>query len=108
MVNFKEEFDEELKECGKTYEEIEWIGLIEGYEIPLNDFLDISNFEYDNGYGEVYIPLSFVIVFKDGSYLGRIEYDGSEGFEYYITPKKPKKKLFKDRTPRNRWWVINH
>jgi len=50
--------------------------------------VDVSklNFEYDSGYGsqEVY----GTIVFKDGSWLERGEYDGSEWWDYKSCPSR--------------------
>lgn len=40
--------------------------------------------DYDNGYGHQEIEDSLEILFKDGSWLQRWEYDGSEGWEYVV------------------------
>jgi hypothetical protein len=41
---------------------------------------------YDSGYGCAEVPSDIVIVFKDGCWLERDEYDGSEWWEYKQTP----------------------
>ena len=42
-------------------------------------WLDI---DYDNGYGSQEIAADLVVVFTDGGFLRREEYDGSEWWEY--------------------------
>ena len=49
--------------------------------------LNKLNFEYDEGYGGQI--LFGTVIFKDGSWLERGEYDGSEWWEYKRTPKLP-------------------
>ena len=56
-----------------------------------NDF--VANFKtvnYDNGYGGQEVAADLVIVFKDGSWLERHEYDVAEGWGYSKTPIKSK------------------
>lgn len=50
----------------------------------LNEFLNKLDFNYDNDYGsqEVY----GYVVFNDGNWLERQEYDGSEWWEYQREP----------------------
>ena len=53
--------------------------------------LDKLDFDYDDGYG---IQELFGIVwFKDGSWLERGEYDGSEWWTYKFTPEIPQELL---------------
>ena len=42
--------------------------------------IDKLDVEYDNGYGSQY--LYGLVLFDDGTWLSRCEYDGSEGWEY--------------------------
>ena len=50
-------------------------------------FLDSLDFEYENGFG---IQQLFGFVwFKDGTWMERWEYDGSEGWELKICPPIP-------------------
>ena len=46
--------------------------------------LDVLDFEYNNGYGTQHI--FGVILFRDGSWLERFEYDGSEDFVFKKSP----------------------
>ena len=52
---------------------------------PLWEIIEtIAGWSYDDGYGIQ--ELEGVIVFNDGSWLQRVEYDGSEAWEYFKTP----------------------
>lgn len=44
--------------------------------------------DYDNGYGHQEIGESLEILFKDGSWMQRWEYDGSEGWEHVVPRKR--------------------
>ena len=60
-------------------------------EVDLNNFLNgMKSIDYDSGYGcqEVYGN----IVYKDGTWLSREEYDGSEWWQYNSTPLEPEYK----------------
>lgn len=54
----------------------EWLALLEGLRI-----------NYNNGFGSQH--LFGVVWFKDGSWLERYEYDGSEGWVFKRTPDVP-------------------
>jgi hypothetical protein len=59
--------------------------LREDYSVDDYDkFLDGLDFEYDSGYGSQ--ELFGYVLFKDGTWLERHEYDGSEWWEYKKTP----------------------
>ena len=50
-------------------------------------FIDtLANLEYDNGYGTQ--ELFGVVVFNDGTWLSRWEYDGSEGWTRNVIPEE--------------------
>ena len=77
----------------KTVEDISWIG-------GRNFYIDIEDFfvaaketNYDCGYGSIEVAFDLVVVFKDGSWLSRGEYDGSEFWRYNRCPRKPKVKF---------------
>lgn len=60
-------------------------------------FLEQSKrIDYDTGYGSQVINLDLKIVLKDGRWLERVEYDGSEGFIIKSKPKLPKTESDKD------------
>lgn len=53
----------------------------------LESFLQSININYDNGYGAQ--ELSGCIWYLDGTWSHRMEYDGSEWWEYQKTPEIP-------------------
>lgn len=63
------------------------VGLTSGeasdaYEAWLNRLKKVLDIDYDNGYGSQEIAADLVVVFTDGGFLRREEYDGSEWWEY--------------------------
>jgi hypothetical protein len=97
MQNALRELKENLDSCGKTTADIEMIGIAADFDyqnkkiiidskegiITLGDIAELD-FEYDDGYGGQ--ELFGYVVFKDGTWLSRAEYDGSEWWEYNKTP----------------------
>ena len=55
----------------------------------LEQFKKDMNFEYDSGYGTM--ELSGTIWLKDGTWLTRGEYDGSEWWDYHFLPRTPER-----------------
>jgi hypothetical protein len=90
MKNLLKETIEELKNNGKTYKDVLWVGSKNGYS-TWDDFEKVANIEYDNGYGGNEIAMDLWIVGKD-FWLERHEYDGSEWWEFKSIPIKPKAK----------------
>ena len=92
MVNLLDETLMVLKGLDKTIEDISWIGSTKTKEVcSWNKFAEMANFKYDNGYGSQEVRDDLVIVFNDGSFLHRREYDGSEWWEHIKTPERPEK-----------------
>ena len=91
-MNAKEEVLDHIAEANKTMSDIsygyihmngtrmEFEGHIRSHQLAILDQ------EYDSGYGGQ--ELDGIIVFNDGSWLSRGEYDGSEWWEYNTTPGK--------------------
>ena len=46
-----------------------------------------AHIEYDEGFGAQEINASLVILFNDGTWLERSEYDGAEGWDYKCPPR---------------------
>ena len=57
----------------------------------LEQFKKDMNFEYDSGYGTM--ELSGTIWLKDGTWLTRGEYDGSEWWDYHSLPEMPERTI---------------
>ena len=100
MINLIEELDEAIESSGHLPEDILWMKLdygnystpsitlppldgLEGYHLALKLY---QGLEYNDSYGTQY--LGGIIVFRDGSWLDRWEYDGSEGWDFNRTPSK--------------------
>ena len=92
MANLKDETLKAIKESGNTIEAIEYCHIYNTNRYGDNEenhcFGDFNsdnlNFRYDDGYGGQ--EISGFIVFKDGTWLDRREYDGSEWWEHQIKP----------------------
>lgn len=92
MINLKTETLEAIKGSGHTVEDIDWCGVAEGsdnFQIPTDVFFDVIDFKYDDGYGLSEIDVHLTVMFTDGTWLTRWEYDGSEGWELARVPRKP-------------------
>lgn len=85
MSNLKQETLESLKKYGKTVEDIQWIG--NDVEISIDEFLRVSDREYDDGYGSPNVKYIYIV--GDDWWMERGEYDGSEWWEFKTMPKKP-------------------
>ena len=94
MQNAREELDKILVYLSYSYDDIKCFNIAfypqccEPAKVKLKgsnvkELQEKINFIYDNGYGMQH--LHGVILFKDGAWIERVEYDGSEWWEY----KKP-------------------
>jgi hypothetical protein len=87
MINLKKETLDILNAHGKTVDDVVWCGTQDGW-FDINMFLELADFNYDNGYGSVYIPMDLVVVGQD-FWLERGEYDGAEGWNFKTHPVRP-------------------
>jgi hypothetical protein len=101
-MNLLEETKNEITRIGKTIEDIDFINItdevekFQNYEKAKYFSTDFDGFvkfcarfrNYNNGYGSAEVPMNTVVVFKDGTWLERAEYDGSEWWEYRQIPRK--------------------
>lgn len=114
LINFKEETIETLKDNGKSIKDVKWIGRLDYYneetgedeevKYDLNYFLEKMDFEYDDGFGGVEIPLDLVIV-GDTWWMERYEYDGQECWRFKCIPNEPKKIIPVPETIRDAWRI---
>lgn len=113
-INFYDETYKAIVNSNHTIDDIDFFSMvIDNKEYPYNiwkstvvmdnrqevqfsfdDFKRNANFYYDNGYGTEIINLSLKIIFKDGTFMERREYDGSEWWEFVQIPKKDKSKFY--------------
>ena len=88
-MNFLQETIEAIEEAGREPGDISFIG-DSGHRSTWAEFTIVANFNYDNGFGGQEIVESLVIVFADGTWLSRGEYDGSEWWNYNQCPACPR------------------
>lgn len=84
----EEESDEIISETINKVKEIKkkvsWVGSKDGkYQISWKEFSMLKPQTYDSGFGAQEIASDLIVVFEDGSYMDRWEYDGSEGWSYH-------------------------
>lgn len=91
------ETERNLKDHNKTWDDVDWIGGSDYGIIPLEHFKKIANVEYDSGYGLQEVAYDLIIVFKDGAWLEREEYDGSEWWVYKKSPVKPENIIYPEK-----------
>lgn len=92
MTNALTELKEAIEESGHKVSDIDFCRFSMNrvnleLEAPITtELFHVLNTEYDSGYGSQ--ELGATVVFKDGNWLERGEYDGSEWWEYKSTPTK--------------------
>jgi hypothetical protein len=88
MAELIQETKDYIEALGYSKEDIQWIGGHD-FTIPIDCFWKAAPQVYDAGYGSQEVAMDLVIVFKDGSWLERQEYDGSEWWAYKRCPNMP-------------------
>lgn len=86
-MNLLQETTDALTACGKTWDDVLWIGDYE-YTISIEDFKRLADHTYDNGYGSQEVNPDLKVVGEDW-WLERFEYDGAECWVYKAYPVKP-------------------
>lgn len=84
MINLLQETLNILERKGKTPKDVLWVGN-EYKKTTWENFAEIADFSYDNGYGINEIADELVIV-GDNWWLERGEYDGSEWWSFKQLP----------------------
>ena len=90
MENLLKETTIALKEQGKTWDDVLWVGS-KDLEISVSNFKAMANKKYNDGYGAPLVPMDLVIV-GDSWWLERQEYDGAEFWQFKEQPKRPRKR----------------
>ena len=87
MTNLLEETKEDIRSSKHTQADVAWVGSRDGrFAVSWEAFTQMANIEYDSGYGGQEVADDLVVVFTDGSWLERSEYDGAEGWRFCRTP----------------------
>lgn len=90
MVNLLDITESVLKNNGKTFKDIEWIGC-ESYTIPIDNFKKIADVEINEESYEEEVFIDLVIC-GDDWWMERATYDGNEWWEFRAIPTKPNEK----------------
>src|ERR1017187_4578001 len=94
LSNLLNETLEIIQMMGLDIQNIDWVGSEDYGYITFEQFSELAEkTNYDDGYGSQVIARDLLIVFKDGSYMQRDEYDGAESWGYKTPPKKPENKI---------------
>jgi len=89
MPNLLQQTLDEIAVARKTPAHVSWVGSKDGrYALDWPAFAAIADVEYDDGHGSQEIAAELVVVFDDGSWLQRGEYDGAEWWDYCATPQR--------------------
>ena len=76
-----------IEESNMSVDDVEWVGSCDGAWVMSWDwFASISDIDYDSGYGAPEVAQDLVVVFRDGSWLERYEYDGAECWRHKRRP----------------------
>lgn len=105
MTNLLQETLATIQAHGLTSNDVLWVGSSDGnYALDWNRFAQVANIEYDAGYGGQEIASDLVVVFNNGAWLERTEYDGSEDWSYQSRPlMNPIAKPFRTVKSGNLW-----
>ncbi len=86
-MNAKRELLQKIDNIDKKIEDVDWLEIsLPYYEHKKYTKIEELDIEYNNDFGTQHLYGS--VVFKDGTWLERGEYDGSEWWEYKQVPTK--------------------
>ena len=89
MTNLLKETEQFMIKKRLSWNDVDFIGG-HSFSISIENFRDIAGTaNYESGYGMAEVAEDLVIVFKDGSWMERFEYDGSEGWTLKHVPRNP-------------------
>jgi len=92
-MNLLEETRSAIKDSGHKIGDIVFIGSgSSGHACSWSQFKELSNNEYDDGFGAQEVATDLIIAFSDGHQMWRHEYDGSENWDYSKPFNMPKDK----------------
>jgi hypothetical protein len=85
-MNLLDETKGQLNAINKNHNDIVFIGSAEsGHCCTWQEFCELADREYDNGFGVQEVAGDLVIIFSDKSFLEREEYDGAENWRHVTT-----------------------
>lgn len=89
--NLLTETQEFIEKSGYSTDDIVYIGSKNrsGHSCTWDEFKVLADKEYDSGYGGTEVATDLIILFSDGNYMFRDEYDGSEWWDVTVGIKVP-------------------
>ena len=89
-MNLLKETQDYIQLIGKQPSDIIFIGSqSSGHSCTWDEFIKLSDVEYDDGYGGQEVACDLIIVFAGGEFISRHEYDGSECWSHTALFKMP-------------------
>jgi hypothetical protein len=102
--NLLEATKEAIEKSGHTPEDIDFIGSEDRkYVCSWEKFQEIANYEYDYSWGSAKVAKDLIIVFDDGEYMVREEYDGAENWRYLEEYEEPDEQVEIERVIGDHW-----
>ena len=82
-MNLLDETKGEISQSGHSTDDVRFVGSRDGrIGLTWGQAEKVLDIDYFDGYGGQEIAVDLVVVFTDGGFLRREEYDGSEWWEY--------------------------
>jgi hypothetical protein len=104
VSNLLEETLDAIRHSGHTPDDIIFIGSVDtGHSCTWEEYQRLADVEYDSGFGAAEVASDLQVVFRDGVYLYRSEYDGSENWAWAPTFQQPERTLPIERLV-GRYW----
>ncbi len=95
MTNLLKETTDIMLQYKKNPFDIIFIGSEHsGHSCTWEEFVVLADQEYYEGYGCTEVAIDLIIIFNDGSKMGRAEYDGSEWWNFMEPFKMPIKQKY--------------
>lgn len=110
-MNLLDETKDAISRSGHSTDDVRFVGSRDGeLGIPWSQAEPVLDIDYDDGYGSQEIAADLVVVFTDGGFLRRDEYDGSEWWEYeppFRVPETQKPFKFVKLTSYRTQWLVD-
>ena len=103
-MNLLNETIEKLKEHNLSPKDVLWVGS-RSVKTSWDNFVQVANVQYDNGFGVPEVAADLLIVGKDW-WLEREEYDGAEWWSFKTLPREPEKKEHIVRVVGGMWYTL--